>query len=72
MISEAKTLANRVRTLLRALGQRSDKQAMTHCYAEAMTAPIDLSCDDNVGERHGQLMRAFGDLMELLEREFLQ
>jgi uncharacterized protein len=72
VISEAKTLANRVRALLRAFGQRSDKQSITHGYAEAMSAPIDLSRGDNVADRHGQLMRAFGDLMELLEREFLR
>jgi uncharacterized protein len=71
-ISEAKSLANRVRTLLSASGQRPGAQSLTQCYSEAMTAPVDLSRDDTVGERHGQLMRAFGDLMELLQREFLR
>jgi hypothetical protein len=72
MISEAKTLADRVRAHLRAFGQRPDEEPMARCYSEAMSAPIDLSRDDDVGERYGQLMQAFGDLMELLEREFLR
>lgn len=72
LISEAKSLANRVRALLSALGQRPEKQPLTHCYSAAMSAPIDLSHADNIGERHGQLMRAFGDLMEILQREFLR
>lgn len=71
-ISEAKTLAKRVRTHLRAFGQHPGKQPITHCYSEAMSAPIDLSGEDNVGERHGRLMHAFGELMGLLEKEFLQ
>jgi hypothetical protein len=71
MIAEAKALASKVRTHLHALGQPPNEQSLTRCYAEAMSAPIDLSRDDEV-ERHGQLMHAFGDLMELLEREFLR
>lgn len=72
MISEAKTLANRVRALLSAFQKCPGEQPMTRCYSDAMSAPIDLSRDNNAGERHGQLMLAFGDLMELLQREFLQ
>lgn len=70
-ISEAKSLANRVRTLLSAFGQ-GHGESLTHCYSEAMAAPVDLSRDDAAGERHGQLMRAFADLMEFLQREFLR
>ncbi len=72
MISEAKMLADRVRVLLRAFGQRPDRQAMSHCYSEAMSSPIDLSRGKNVVERHGELMRAFEDLMNLLEKQFLR
>lgn len=71
LISEAKTLANRVRAHLSAFGQRPDEMPMTQCYSEAMSAPIDLSRDDD-GERRGQLMQAYVDLMELLEQEFLR
>jgi hypothetical protein len=72
IISEAKTLANRVRTHLRTFRQRPDEQPMPRCYSEAMSAPIDLSSNDDEGQRRGQLMQAYGDLMELLEREFLR
>ena len=71
-ISKAKTLANRVRDLLRELGQHPEEKPMAHCYSEAMTGPIDLSGDDRRAKFHGRLMEAFGDLMGLLERGFLQ
>lgn len=71
-ISRAKTLANRVRRLLRAFGQRPEEKPMAHCYSEAMTGPIDLSGDAGDAKRQGRLMQAFGDLMGLLEREFLR
>ena len=71
-ISEAKTLANRVRGLLRAFGQRPEEKPMAHCYSEAMTGPIDLAGDASTAKRHGGLMQAFGDLMALLEKEFLR
>jgi Fe-S-cluster containining protein len=70
-ISEAKVLANRVRALLRAFGQRPEEKAMVHSYSEAMSQPIDLSRGDDDTDRHSQLMQAFRDLMELLERDFL-
>ena len=71
-ISRAKTLANRVRGLLRAFGQRPEEKPMAHCYSDAMSGPIDLSGAAGNAKRHGRLMQAFGDLMSLLEREFLQ
>lgn len=71
IISDAKALADTVRAHLRAFGQRLGGQPMSQCYSEAMSAAIDLSRDDNVGD-HGQLMQTFGDLMKLLEQEFLR
>lgn len=71
-ISEAKTLAEQVRALLRAFGKSPDRQAMSHCYSDAMSSPIDLSSGENSMERHAELMRAFGGLMRLLEKDFLQ
>lgn len=71
-ISKAKTLANRVRTYLRAFGQDPGKQSIIRGYSEAMNSPIDLSADDNLMKRHGELMHAFGRLMKLLGKEFLQ
>ncbi|HEY5043188.1 MAG TPA: hypothetical protein VIK53_14435 [Verrucomicrobiae bacterium] len=44
---------------------------MTHRYAAAMSAPVDLS-DANNAERRGELMLAVNDLMRLLQRDFLR
>ena len=68
-ISEAKILAGKVRDLLQSLGQRQDKMALTKCYAQAMSEPIDLAGDDT--ERRGELMLAVNDLMHVLQRDFL-
>jgi Fe-S-cluster containining protein len=70
-ISAAKIQAENVRALLRRLGQRDEPMALTHRYAEAMSAPIDLS-DEGRAERHGELMLAVNDLMTRLERDFLR
>jgi uncharacterized protein len=68
-ISEAKILAGKVRDLLQSLGQPHDKMALTKCYTQAMSEPIDLAEDDT--ERRGELMLAVNDLMHVLQRDFL-
>jgi len=70
-ITTAKKQAERIRTLLRTLGQQDESMALTHRYGEAMSSPIDLS-EDNVAEAHGQLMLAVNELMQGLQRDFLQ
>jgi len=70
-ISEAKRRVEKVRDLLRSLGQRDEQMALTHRYAEAMSAPIDLS-DEAGAERHGELMLVVNDLMTVLQRDFLR
>jgi hypothetical protein len=70
-ISEAKALAGKVRALLESLGQAHEKLALTKCYAEAMSAPIDLA-DELSAERRGELMLAVNDLMHVLQRDFLK
>ena len=70
-ISAAKSQAQNVRTLLRSLGQRDERMALTHRYAEAMSAPMDLA-DEGRAEHHGELMLAVNDLMMRLQRDFLR
>ena len=70
-ISEAKRRAEKIRELLRSLGQHDERMALTHRYAEAMSAPIDLA-DAAGAERHGELMLAVNDLMTQLQRDFLR
>jgi len=69
-ISAAKDQAAKVRELLFSLGQRDEQMALTHRYAAAMSAPIDLANESNA-ERHGELMLAVNDLMTRLQRDFL-
>ena len=70
-ISQAKQRAERVRELLRQQGRNDELMALTHRYAEAMSAPMDLA-DETGAERRGELMLAVNDLMQQLERDFLQ
>jgi Fe-S-cluster containining protein len=70
-ISAAKQQAEKVRELLRSLGQREERMALTHRYAEAMSAPIDLS-EEGSADRRGELMLAVNDLMTRLQRDFLR
>jgi len=70
-IREAKARANAVKDLLREAGQRDETVALTHRYGEAMSAPVDLSDEANAN-RHGKLMLAVSDLMQMLERDFLK
>ena len=70
-ISAAKQRAGEVRELLRSLGQRDERMALTHRYAEAMSAPADL-CDEANAAAHGELMMAVNDLMNRVQKDFLQ
>jgi Fe-S-cluster containining protein len=69
-ISGAKALAKRVRDLLQLLGQPQDKLALSKCYTQAMSEPIDLAGDDT--ERRGELMLAVNDLMYVVQKDFLK
>ena len=70
-ISDTKKRAGRVRELLRSLGQRDERMALTHRYAEAMSAPVDFA-NETQAEAHGELMIAVNDLMSRLEKDFLR
>lgn len=70
-IRAARKQADRVRVLLRLLGQQAEQMALTHRYAEAISAPVDLA-DEAGAERHGELMLAVNDLMDQLQRDFLR
>jgi Fe-S-cluster containining protein len=70
-ISEARVRTEKVRGLLRDSGQRDELLALTHRYAAAMAAPVDLS-KENEADQRGKLMLAVGDLMQRLEQDFLR
>ena len=70
-ILDTKKRVERIRELLRSLGQQDEHLALTHRYAEAMSAPVDFS--NEVGaEAHGELMLAVNDLMGRVQKDFLQ
>jgi Fe-S-cluster containining protein len=71
-IAKTKRQVDKVRGLLIQLGQKNEQMAMTKRYAEAMSAPIDLSDDGSQAERRGELMLAVSDLMQQLQRNFLK
>jgi len=71
-ITEAKVLAGKVRGLLRSLGQNDEQLALTKRYAQAMSAPIDLSDNEGDTESRGKLMLAVGELMQRVQRDFLK
>ena len=68
-IVAAKAQAEKVRGWLRQSGQREERMAMTHRYAQAMSAPADLSKAD---DQRGELLLAVNELMQMLERDFLR
>lgn len=70
-ISKAKEQAEKVRELLRSLGQRDERMALTHRYSEVMSAPMDFSVEGEA-EKRGELMMEVNDLMTVLQRDFLR
>ena len=71
-IRQTKRQVEKVRVLLRQLGQNDEELAMTKRYAQVMSAPTDLSDHESDTERRGELMLAMGELMQLLQRDFLK
>ena len=71
-IADAKKLAEKVRRLLRRLGDKDEQLALTKRYSRVMSQPIDLAAGEDAGEARGELMLAVNDLMHALQREFLK
>lgn len=71
-IAGAKILVKKVRELLCSLGEKNERSALTKRYANAMSAPVDLSASENNSELRGELMLAVNDLMQILQHDFLK
>jgi hypothetical protein len=71
-IADATKLAEKVRRLLRQLGDKDEQLALTKRYSRVMSQPIDLGAGEDTGEARGELMLAVNDLMHVLQREFLK
>jgi Fe-S-cluster containining protein len=70
-IASAKVKAEHVRELLRLNGQRDEALALTHRYQAAMAAPVNFT-EESSSENRGELMMAVNDLMQVLQRDFLE
>ena len=71
-IAGAQRLAEKVRRLLRQLGDGDEQRALTRRYARVMRQPVDLSGPEAAIEGRGELMLAVNDLMHALQRDFLK
>lgn len=71
-IREAQAEAERVRQLLRQVGQHDEGLALTDRYQLAMSQPLDLANDPDAADKRGELMMAVNDLMHRLHRDFLE
>jgi Fe-S-cluster containining protein len=71
-IAQTKRQAEKVRGLLRQLGQNDERLAMTKRYTQVISAPVDLSSHESDTERRGELMLAVDELMRQLQRDFLK
>jgi len=68
----AQRLAEKVRRLLRQLGNEDEQQALTRRYARVMRKPVDLSGPEEAVEGRGELMLAVNELMQALQGDFLK
>jgi Fe-S-cluster containining protein len=70
-IAAARRQLEKIETFLEAMGQTDKTLALTHRYASAMSAPLDLADEANA-EHYGDLMLEMSSLMERFQREFLR
>ncbi len=71
-IQHARRCAENVRRLLRELGDINEAAPLSRRYQRMMRQPIDLSAGQRLGDLRGQLMLAAGELVGVLERDFLK
>lgn len=70
-IGDAVKAANRVRRLVRQLGEGDEAAPLSRRYARIMAQPIDFGGDKAMIKRRSALMRAVDRLAKILERDFL-
>ena len=69
-IAKAKKLVTKLEELLGAFERDDADTALSERYAAAMHEPADLASGH--ADRHGELMRAYSDLMAVAQRDFLR
>ena len=68
-ISKAKALIGKVYDLLATFEGDNEDAALLERYARAMGSPVDLA---GGADRHGELMRMYGEWMKVAQKEFLK
>ena len=69
-IAKAKALIGKVCNLLATFEGDNEDAALSERYAQAMHSPMDLTAGNT--DRHGELMRAYGEWMKIAQKEFLK
>jgi Fe-S-cluster containining protein len=70
-IQDALRRAEKVRGILRELGDTDESVPLSRRYQRMMRQPIDLSADPRLIDLRGELMMAVSELVTVLEQEFL-
>ena len=71
-IAEARGCVDRVRALVRCLGQNDERMPLNRRYSAIMAQPLDLARDDDeTAGRRSELMLAVHKLTRILDRDFL-
>jgi Fe-S-cluster containining protein len=71
VIREARRRAADVRRILRELGDTDEAVPLSRRYQRMMRQPIDFAAGQRLCDLRGELMQAVGDLVGVLERDFL-
>lgn len=70
-IQLARRKAEKIRRLLRELGDTDETVPLSRRYARVMRQPVDLSAEERLVDLRGELMMAVADLAGVLGRDFL-
>ena len=70
-IQQAHRCADKVRRILRELGDTDETVPLSRRYQRMMRQAIDLSADERSIDLRGELMMAVAELVGVLERDFL-
>lgn len=69
-ISRAKIILKKLGALLSVFEGDDESAALSERYEQAMSSPMDLAAGN--ADRHGELMRVYGEWMEVAQGEFLR
>jgi Fe-S-cluster containining protein len=71
-IRATRKAADRVRTLVRKLGNHEETRPLNQRYGAVLAQPLDFAAGAAANERRGKLIQAVTQLADRLERDFLE